>query len=141
MTELIDLGEITVRKLALAPTFFLILLLFACQANKKDFLFVGEGENWSSEVTVNQSKGDETYQIQIDYKEYSKQNTESFSYKVETKNSEGINFSESNASLNKEGIYQKDLLVSNSPSISVKDELVIKVEWNGNSEDFTLINK
>ena len=92
-------------------------------------------------VTVNQTNGDETYQIQINYKEYSIQDIETFSYYVETKNSGVIDFGANNAFLNKEGIYQRDLPISNSPSTSVNDELVLKVEWNGNSEEFTLINK
>ncbi|KOS66333.1 hypothetical protein AEA09_16405 [Lysinibacillus contaminans] len=129
----------SVGKLTLATIFLVILLLFACQAN--DLMFVGEGENWSSKVTVNQIDGYETYQMQINYKGQSIQDIEAFSYYVETKNSGVIGFSANNVSLNKEGIYQKDLPISNSPSTSGKDELVIKVEWNGNSEDFTLINK
>lgn len=104
-------------------------------------MFVGEGENWSSKVTVNQTDGDETYQIQINFKGQNIQDIEAFSYSVETKNNGVFDFSANNASLNKEGIYQKDLPISNSSSISLKDELVIKVEWNGNSEDFTLIIK
>ncbi len=69
------------------------------------------------------------------------QNIEAFSYSVKTKDNSVFDFSEINSSLSKEGIYQKDLPISNSPSISVDDELVIKVEWNGNSEDFSLIYK
>lgn len=134
-------GGISIKKLTLATIFFVILLLFACQANENDLMFVGEGENWSSEVIVNQTDGDETYKIQINYKGHSIQDIETFSYYVEAKNNGVLDFSENNASLNKEGIYQKDLPISNSPSTSVKDELVIKVEWNGNSEDFSLINK
>ncbi|ETT82194.1 hypothetical protein MKZ08_06995 [Viridibacillus sp. FSL R5-0477] len=104
-------------------------------------MFVGEGENWSSKVTVNQTDGDETYHIQINYKGHSIQDIEAFSYDVETKNNGEFDFSQNDAFLNKEGIYKKKLSVSNSPSTTVKDELVIKVLWNGNSEDFTLINK
>ncbi|KOS68695.1 hypothetical protein AEA09_09175 [Lysinibacillus contaminans] len=104
-------------------------------------MFVGEGGNWSSKVTVNQIDGYETYQMQINYKGQSIQDIEAFSYYVETKNSGVIDFSANNVSLNKEAIYQKDLPISNSPSTSGKDELVIKVEWNVKSEDFTLINK
>lgn len=132
---------ISVEKLTLVTMFWVILLLFACQANENDLMFVGEGENWSSKVTVNQTDGDETYLIQINYKGHSIQDIETFSYYVETKNSGEIDFGGNNTSLNKKGIYQKKLPISNSPSTSVKDELVIKVEWNGNSEDFTLINK
>ncbi|OMC85204.1 hypothetical protein [Viridibacillus sp. FSL H8-0123] len=104
-------------------------------------MFVGEGENWSSKVTVNQTDGDETYHIQINYKGHSIQDIEAFSYDVETKNNGEFDFSQNDAFLNKEGIYIYKLSVSNSPSTTVKDELVIKVLWNGNSEDFTLINK
>ena len=132
---------ISVKKLTLATILLVILLLFACQANEDELIFVGEGENWSSKVTVNQTNGDETYHIQINYKDYSIQDIETFSYYVETRNSGVMDFGENNASLNKEGIYQRDLPISNSQSTSVNDELVINVEWNGNSEDFTLINK
>ncbi|MEK5529198.1 hypothetical protein MKX79_07420 [Viridibacillus sp. FSL R5-0468] len=131
----------SVKKLTLATIFLVILLLFACQVNESDLMFVGEGENWSSKVTVNQTDGDETYHIQINYKGHSIQDIEAFSYDVETKNNGEFDFSQNDAFLNKEGIYKKKLSVSNSPSTTVKDELVIKVLWNGNSEDFTLINK
>lgn len=132
---------ISFKKLILATLFLVILLLFACQTNKNDINFVGEGENWSSKVSVNQTNGYETYHIQINYKGYSKKDIETFTYYVETKNNGVIDFGENNASLNKEGMYQRDLTISNSPSTSIKDELVIKVEWNGKSEDFTLINE
>lgn len=115
--------------------------MFACQSNNNDLIFVGEGENWSSKVTVYQTKGDETYQIQINYKGNSIQEIETFSYTVEAKNNGVLNFGGNNASLNKKGIYQHNLLVSNSPSTSEKDELEIKIEWNDNSESFTLIDK
>ncbi|MFJ5770081.1 hypothetical protein [Psychrobacillus sp. NPDC093180] len=121
--------------------FLILLLLFACQAKDNDLIFSGEGENWSSKVTVSQTKGDETYRILINYKEYSKEDVPTFSYNVEAKNSGVLNFGENNASLNEEGIYQSNLPISNSPSTSVKDELVIRVEWNGKREEFTLINK
>ncbi|TQR15411.1 hypothetical protein [Psychrobacillus vulpis] len=131
---------ISVKKLTLATIFLVFLLLFSCQANENDLMFVGEGENWSSKVTVNQTNGDETYQIQINYKGYSIQKIDTFSYYVEAKNNGVVDFGGNKAFLNKEGIYQSDLPISNSPSTSVKDELVIKVEWNGKSESFTLIN-
>ncbi|WP_419958516.1 hypothetical protein [Psychrobacillus psychrotolerans] len=132
---------IFVKKLTLVAIFLVTLLLFACQSNKNNIMFVGEGENWSSKVTVNQTASDETYHIQINYKGHGMQNIEAFSYSVKTKDNSVFDFSEINSSLSKEGIYQKDLPISNSPSISVDDELVIKVEWNGNSEDFSLIYK
>jgi len=132
---------ISVRKLILATIFLLILFLFACQENESDLEFVGEGGNWSSKVTVNQTNGDETYQIQINYKGQCIQEIEAFSYSVETKSNGIFNFSENNISLNKEGVYQKNLPISNSSSANVKDELVIKVEWNGNSENFMILNE
>lgn len=70
-------------------------------------MFVGEGENWSSKVTVNQTDGDETYHIQINYKGHSIQDIEAFSYDVETKNNGEFDFSQNDAFLNKEGIYKK----------------------------------
>lgn len=132
---------ISFKKLILPTLYLVILLLFACQTNKNDINFVGEGENWSSKVSVNQTNGYETYQIQINFKGYSNQDIETFAYYVETKNNGVIDFGENNASLDKEGMYTRDLPISNSPSSSIKDELVIKVEWNGKSEDFTLINE
>ena len=121
---------------------FLVILLFACQANEEDDLFfAGESEHWSSTVTVNQSNGDETYQIEINYKESDLQDIKSFNYDVGTKNNQIIDFQQNNASLNKQAKYQKTLPISNSPSTNKKDEIVITVEWNGNSEDITLKNK
>ena len=118
----------------------LVILLFACQANEDDLFFIGEGEYWASNVTVYQNNGDETYQIEINYKESNLQDIENFDYYVKAKNNV-IDFGANDASLNKEGKYQEKLPISNSSSTSEKDELVITVEWNGNSEDFTLTNK
>ncbi|WP_336045898.1 hypothetical protein [Solibacillus ferritrahens] len=117
------------------------MLLSACQANEEDLVFVGEGEYWSSNVTVYQSNGDETYQIEINYKESNLQDIKNFNYYVKGKNNNVIDFEEDDASLNKQGNYQKKLPISNSPATSEKDELLITVEWNGSSEDFTLTNK
>lgn len=55
---------IFVKKLTLVAIFLVTLLLFACQSNKNNIMFVGEDENWSSKVTVNQTASDETYHIQ-----------------------------------------------------------------------------
>lgn len=132
---------ISIKKISIPILFFVFILLFAYQGNENDLMFVGEGENWFSEVTVKQTDGDENYQIQINYKGNSIQEIDNFNYYVEAKNKGVIDFGGNSASLNKEGIYQSDLLVSNSPSTSVKDELVIDIEWNGNSESFNLINK
>lgn len=120
---------------------FLVILLFACQANEDDLFFVGDGEYWASNVTVYQSNGDETYQIEINYKESNLQDIENFNYYVKTKNNNVIDFGVNDASLNKQGKYQNKLPISNSTATSEKDELVITVKWNGNSEDFTLTNK
>ncbi|MDI2589161.1 hypothetical protein OR571_19175 [Psychrobacillus sp. NEAU-3TGS] len=132
---------ISIKKITLALVFLILLLLFACQAKENDLIFSGEGENWSSKVTVSQTDGDESYKFQINYKEYSKQDIPNFSYNVEAKNGGVIDFSENNVSLDNEGLYQSDFPISNSASTSIKDELVIKVEWDGKSEEFTLIKK
>ena len=121
--------------------FLVVILLSACKVNEDNLFFVGESEHWSSNVTVFQSNGDETYQIEINYKESSLQDIKSFNYYVKTKNNNVVNYEENNASLNKQGIYQKKLPISNSPTTSKKIEFVITVEWDGNSEDFTLTIK
>lgn len=128
-------------KKALIIPIFLVILLFACQANEDEFIFIGEGEYWSSNVTVYQADGDETYQIEINYKESNLQDIKNFNYYVKTKNNNAIDFEENDASLNKQSKYQKELPISNSPATSEKDELVLRIEWNGISEDFTLTNK
>lgn len=117
------------------------MLLSACQANEDDLVFLGEGEYWSSNVTVYQGNGDETYQIEINYKESNLQDIKNFNYYVKTKNNNVIDFEENDASLNKQGNYQKKLPISNNPATSEKDEFVITVDWNGSSEDFMLTNK
>ena len=50
------------------------------------------------------------------------------SVKARTINNNVIDFGEINASLNKQGIYQK-LPISNSPTTNKKDEFIITVEW------------
>ena len=130
---------ISIKKVLIIPIF--LVMLFACQANEDDLVFVGEGEYWSSNVMVYQGNGDETYQIEINYKESNLQDIKNFNYYVKTKNNNVIDFEENDASLNKQGKYQKKLPIANSPATSEKDEVVITVEWNGNSEDFTLTNK
>lgn len=130
--------EISIKKVLIASLFF-VMLLSACQANEDDLVFVGEGEYWSSNVTVYQGNGNETYQIEINYKESNLQDIKNFNYYV--KNNNVIDFEENNASLNKQGEYQKKLPISNSPATNEKDEFLITVEWNGSSEDITLTNK
>ncbi len=117
------------------------MLLSSCQANEGDLVFIGEGEYWSSNVTVYQSNEDETYQIEVNYKESNLQDIKNFNYYVKTKNNGVIDFEGNDASLNKKGKYQKKLPISNSLATSEKDELVITVEWNGGSEDILLTNK
>ena len=92
-------------------------------------------------MTVYQSTGDETDQIEINYKESNSQDIGNFDYYVKTKNNKVIDYGENNASLNKQGKYQKHLPISNSPLTSEKDEITITIEWNGNSEDFMLVDK
>ena len=140
MGKIINWEGISIKKVLIIPI-FLIILLFACQANEDDLVFVGEGEYWSSNVTVYQGNGDETYQIEINYKESNLQDIKNFNYYVKTKSNNVIDFEENDVSLNKQGKYQKKLPISNSPATSEKDEIVITVEWNGSSEDFTLTNK
>ena len=41
----------------------MIVLLSACQT--QELTFVGESENWSAEVTVAQTDGDEHYEIRL----------------------------------------------------------------------------
>ena len=92
-------------------------------------------------MTVYQTNGDETYQIEINYKESNLQDIKNFNYYVKTKNNKVIDYEGNTASLNKQGEYQENLPISNSQLTSKEDEFVITVEWNGNSEDFTLTNK
>ncbi|WP_156424445.1 hypothetical protein [Bacillus sp. FJAT-27445] len=47
---------------------FFASLLSPCQTNENALTFVGESENWLAEVTVHQTNGEETYQIQLDKK-------------------------------------------------------------------------
>lgn len=119
---------------------FGILSLFACQAKNNDLTFVGEGNHWSANVTVNQNEGDERYQIQLNYKGSNIEGIEIFSFCVQINDNE-VGFGTTDATLNKEGIYQHKSLSSNSPSTRKEDEPVLKVEWNNSSESFTLTNK
>ncbi|MEH7347221.1 hypothetical protein V7122_25675, partial [Bacillus sp. JJ1532] len=116
-------------------------LLSACQTNKNDLTFVGEGENWLAEVTVHQTNGEETYQIQLNNKGNNLEGIDTFRYYVESKNNGVLDFGANDATLNKEGVYYNKSLSVNSPSTSAEDELVIKVEWNDTGESFDLRSK
>ena len=129
------------KKRSLTIIFGAILLLFACQSNDNSFTFSGKNETWSAKVTVNQSGGEENYQLQLNYKGNNLEEIDTFYYKVESKNNGNIDFAAHNATLNKDGIYFNKLLGSNSPTTSKDDELVIKLQWNDSSDSFTLINK
>ncbi|MEH7526190.1 hypothetical protein V7149_23420 [Bacillus sp. JJ1503] len=120
---------------------FLVSLLSACQTNKNDLTFVGEGENWLAEVTVHQTNEEETYQIQLNNKGNNLEGIDTFRYYVESKNNGVLDFGANDATLNKEGVYYNKSLSVNSPSTSAEDELVIKVEWNDTGESFDLRSK
>ncbi len=115
-----------------------ILLLFACQS--KELEFIGEGERWSAKVIVRQTDGDETYTIEISYKGKGSKAIETFSYAIESSHNGVLEYGVREASLNEQGIYKGEMLSSNSPSTSNEDELVLEVEWNGESEIFVLRN-
>ena len=117
---------------------FFVSLLSACQTNENDLTFVGEGENWLAVVTVHQTNGEETYQIQLTNKGNNIDESDSFRYYVESKNNGVIDFGANHATVNQEGIYHNKSLSANSPSTSAEDELVIKVDWNDTSEHFDL---
>ena len=129
------------KKISLTIIFGAILLLFACQSNDNNFVFNGENETWSAKVTVNQSEGEENYQIQLNYKGNNIEEIDTFYYEFESKNGDNIDFAAHDATLNNDGIYFDKLLISNSPTTSKDDELVLKIHWNDNSDSFTLINK
>ena len=128
------------KKISLTIILGAILLLFACQANDNNFTFNGESETWSAKVTVKQKEGEENYQIQLNYKGNDIEEINAFHYEVKSKNNGNIDFSSHNATLNNEGVYVNKLLGSNSPTTSKDDELVIKIQWNDSSDNFTLIN-
>ena len=129
------------KKISLTLILGAILLLFACQSNDNNFAFNGENEIWSAKVTVNQSEGEENYQIQLNYKGNDIEEIDTFYYEVESKNNGNIDFAAHDATLNKDGVYFNKLLGSNSPTTSRDDELVIKVQWNDSSDSFALISK
>ena len=116
----------------------MIVLLSACQTH--ELIFVGESENWSAEVTVAQTSGDEQYEIQINYKGNDIESVKTFDYFVETSTNGVLNYGANNVSLNEKGMYQHKSLSSNSPSTKQDEELVLKVEWNGITESFVLGN-
>ena len=129
------------KKISLTIIFGAILLLFGCQSNDNNFAFNGENETWSAKVTVNQSEGEENYQIQLNYTGNDIEEIDTFHYEVESRNNGNIDFAAHNATLNNDGIYFDKLLISNSPTTSKDDELVLKIQWNDSNNNFTLINK
>lgn len=126
------------KRLLFPILLIVISLLSACQS--KELEFIGEGERWLAKVTVNQTDGDETYTIEISYKGEGVKNVETFSYDIESSDNGVLEYGVLEASLNEQGVYKGQMLSSNSPSTSSEDELVLKVEWNGESEIFILRN-
>ena len=119
---------------------FVTALLFVsvsagCQADEGELLFVGESEYWASSVTVYQRDGDETYDMAMSYKESERKE---FTYSVKAEN---IDFEETDAAVDQQGSYQKKWPISNSPTTSETDEFVVTVQWDGQSEELTLIHK
>lgn len=107
----------------------------------QDLIFVGEDKNWFSEVTVTQNDGEETYRVHFEYKGENLQDTKTFGFYVQSKNNGVISFGGDDFTLNKEGIFFTDFPISNSRLTNKNDKLEIKIEWNGNSEVFTLLNE
>jgi len=127
-------------KRILFPLLFLVILLVsACQS--KELLFVGEGEQWSAKVIVSQTDGDETYAIQLGYKGVDVKAIETFSYDIESSPNGVLEYGANEVFLNENGIYKGKMLSSNSPSMTNDDELVLLVEWNGESERFVMESK
>jgi hypothetical protein len=116
----------------------MIVLLSAFQT--QELIFVGKSENWSAEVTVAQTDGDEQYEIQINYNGNDIESVKTFDYFVATSTNGVLNFGANNVSLNEKGMYQNKSLSSNSPSTKQEEKLVLKVEWNGITESFVLGN-
>lgn len=132
---------VTILKKLFLLIIFCVSLLSACQTNKNDLAFVGESENWLAEVTVHQTNGEETYQIQLNNKGKNIEEIETFHFCVESKKIGVVDFGVNDATLNQEGVYHKKSLSVNSPSTNAEDELVIKVEWKDTSESFDLSYK
>ncbi|WP_456279007.1 hypothetical protein [Bacillus sp. AK128] len=130
---------IFMRKFLLPFIFLVILLLFACETNDNELTFIGKGNNWSAELTVNQDEGKETYKIQLNYKGDNVEEIETFHYNIKSQNG-AVDYKQNNAELNKEGIFKNNLLSENSPSTSAEEDLVIEIEWNDKSESFNLRN-
>ncbi|WP_203249083.1 hypothetical protein [Sporosarcina beigongshangi] len=115
-----------------------VVLVSACQS--KELLFVGEGERWSAKVTVGQTDGDETYTIQLSYKGDDVKTVETMSYAIKSSHDGVLEYEANEVLLNERGVYKGQMLSSNSPSTTSADELLLEVEWNGESEIFILRN-
>ena len=122
-------------KRAFITALLFVSVIAGCQANEEELLFIGESEHWASSVTVYQRDGDETYEMAMNYKE---SEMKDFTYSVKAEN---IDFEEKDAAVDQQGNYQIKWPISNSPTTSETDEFVVTVQWNGQSEELTLIHK
>ncbi|MDN4607740.1 hypothetical protein [Sporosarcina highlanderae] len=102
---------------------------------------MGEDKNWFSKVTVNQNDGQETYRVHFEYIGDNLQDIKTFGFYVQSKNNGVISFGGDDLTLNKEGAFFRDFPISNSRSTNKNDKLEMKIEWNGSSEVFTLLNQ
>ena len=69
---------------------------------------------------------------------YKESEMKEFTYSVKAEN---IDFEEKDATVDQQGSYQKKWPISNSLTTSETDEFVVTVQWNGQSEELTLIHK
>ncbi|WP_345240937.1 hypothetical protein [Pontibacillus salipaludis] len=114
-----------------------VLLLVAC--GSEDMSFSGESKNWRATIEVSETFNEQqTRDFELLFKGEDQTSIGEFQYSVD---SNVVGFGENGISLNEKGTVQ-NMTKSNETNSKVtgRTDFEVIVEWNGNTEQFTLKN-
>ena len=113
----------------------LIVLLTACGTNV--LTFSGEGEHWSAKLIVSQTDKRQEEDFTLHYLGDDTESVGEFSYVVESVGS----FSGNGATLNESGVLTSGGSCGGCAFTSEHTEIIVTIEWNGQTETFQLENE
>jgi hypothetical protein len=115
--------------------FVSLLLLTAC--NSKDVTFSGETDNWEADLKITQNS--DTFENQDFVLKYKGEDIDSVGEIAYEVDSIGSEFGREGEPLDENGSIRDDRESrATNAEISEDAEVEVTVEWNGNSETFTL---
>jgi len=127
-------GKITLSKQFIV-LFGFILLMTACGTNVLNFS--GESDHWSAKLKVSQTDDRQEEDFTLHYLGDDTESVGEFSYVVESVGS----FSGNGATLNENGVLTSGGSCGGCAFTSEHTEIIVTIEWNGETETFQLENE